>query len=1402
MRIVIDLQGVQSNDTKQEIGRYCLSLTQAILRNKGEHEVIIALNGLFPESIEPIRAIFESQLPQEQIRIWHTPDISQSVDTGKSKFKKAAELIREAFLANLKPDVILITSLFEGLYDSAVTTIGLFDHTTPTAVSLYDRTLFTSKTSNLERSIFESDVVESWYENKLDQLRRAHLLLSTSELSRTESIDYLGLPATQSINIGNATDARFSKIQIPRALQTTVLEHYSITKPFLMYVGGLESNKNVQASIRAFARLPANIRNNNQLVIVCEAKSKARHGLENLVKELGLCNENIIVTGFIPTDDLITLYNLCKALIAPSSVENFNMAVLEAMSCGAAVIGANTVSLAETIGRTDALFDPLDEQDIANKIAKVLADKIYQTSLAKHALEQSKSFSWDQSAKRTIAALEDLHQKNIELKKTAAALPPRIRPKLAYVSPLPPLRSGISDYSAELLPELSRFYDIDVIVEQDMIVSSWVADSSSIKDAEWFLRNSESYDRVIYHFGNSEFHQYMFALLEQIPGIVVLHDFFISGIVGHMELQGFRPRGWAKELYHAHGYNAVKTYSKSQDDAVWKYPCNKSVLEHAQGVIVHSHSPRKLGTQWLGENFVKNWSVIPLLRAPALPIGRLEARIALDIPEDAFVICSFGLLGPTKQNQRLLDAWLASTLSKNKHCHLIFVGEATASSSYTKELLETIASSQAQDRIKITGWVSTLQFRQYLAAADLGVQLRTQSRGETSAAVLDCMNYGLPCIANANGSMAELPQDAVWMLDDEFKNSELIDAIENLWKNPEKRSLISTLARKNIRLHHTPRSCAELYARAIEDHYEQSLTNNDSLIKALVTHGGIPNDPRIWLQLSQEISENQSHSESKQLFLDISALVETDLKTGIQRVVRSILLELLTNPPAGYKVEPVYARPNQQGYHYARQFSLRFLDCPPDSLSDAPVEVFAGDIFLVIDLHFQVITQQSQFFDYLKRIGVPRYTLVYDLLPILQPNFFPPGTSDYFKSWLQAITLGDGAICISRAVADELVEWLDNFGQKRQRHFKIGWFHLGADVAGSTPSKGLPANAQRTLNALSLRPTFLIVGTIEPRKGHAQTLAAFAQLWEKNEDINLVIVGKRGWVSPEFLYAIETHKERGHRFFWLEGISDEFLEKIYAASTCLIAPSFAEGFGLPLIEAAQHELPLIVRDIPVFQEVAGDNAFYFSGETPRALTTAIQEWLQLDLIGKAPQSDVMPWLTWKQSTQGLLDVILNNQWSQNWKPNNTHRFRGNSSLLNTKVGKRTSDCITSENKAGWLVFGPYIKVAEGQYNVTIRGKLGDKGLAGAWADVSFNRATLLLKKSLLMPPDAKGNFITFTISIEQPCEDLEVRIWVNDETEISITMIEISPFTDSQQQQLMQKNTPKIVVVEPIANSL
>src|SRR3546814_20205534 len=98
-----------------------------------------------------------------------------------------------------------------------------------------------------------------------------------------------------------------------------------------------------------------------------------------------------------------------------------------------------------------------------------------------------------------------------------------------------------------------------------------------------------------------------------------------------------------------------------------------------------------------------------------------------------------------------------------------------------------------------------------------------------------------------------------------------------------------------------------------------------------------------------------------------------------------------------------------------------------------------------------------------------------------------------------------------------------------------------------------------------------MVGTLEPRKAHAQAIAAFESLWARGTDIALVIVGKLGWRVDGLPDRLRRHPEFGKRLFWLEGISDEFLEQLYARTSFLLGASEGEGFGLPLIEAARSE---------------------------------------------------------------------------------------------------------------------------------------------------------------------------------------------------------------------------------------
>ena len=1214
MRMVIDLQGAQAGYRNRGIGRYTLALSQAMLRNRGEHEIFLALNGFYPDTIEPIRAAFQDLLPQENIRVWHAPGPVSHADAANTWRCRAAELAREAFLASLSPTVVLVSSLFEGLMDYGVTSIGCLSQTVPTATVLYDLIPL------VNRSIYlDNPAVALWYENKLAHLRRSDLLLAISESSRQEGIDYLGFSADRVVNISTAVDAQFSVRAIAASRQAELRQRYGIVRPYVLYTGGIDPRKNLEGLIRAYASLPAGLRLTHQLAIVCSIQPQDRSRLEALVKDHGLEQDELMLTGYVPEEDLTDLYNLCKVSVFPSWHEGFGLPALEAMACGRAVVGANTSSLPEVIGYPAALFDPFDDASIAGKLEQALTDAAFRQALERHGLEQAQKFSWDRSAQTAIAALEGLAARG-EASRTMPVKPPPQRPRLAYVSPLPPERSGISDYSAELLPELARHYAIEVVVAQDAVATPWIQANCPIRTVDWFLTHAERFDRVLYHFGNSTFHQHMFPLLAAMPGVVVLHDFFLSCIVAHMEWHGIAPGGWTDALYAGHGYAAVwnRSHAADGEDTVWKYPCNLAVLQNAQGVIVHSEYSRRLARHWYGPQAGRDWSVIPLLRVPA-PINersRRMARTALGLDETDFVVCSFGLVGPIKLSHRVLDAWLASPLAASEQCVLVFVGE-NESGKYGQNLLQAINQSGFAARIHITGWADASVFQQYLAAADVGVQLRTRSLGETSAAVLDCMNYGLATVVNAHASMADLPDDGVWKLPDEFTDAQLAAALSALWQDAGSRRKLGNRARQIIRGRHAPRACADQYALAIEHFHRAAATRVPALTQAMAHIEPASAAPDEWLALAEAIDRSIAPPlTQRQLFVDVSELVQRDAKSGIQRVVRSILQEWLKRSPDGYRVEPVYATADQPGYRYARQFALGFLGCPTDALADEPIACHAGDVFVGLDLQPEIAPAQNRVYQAMRRQGVRVCFVVYDLLLLQLPHCFPDVGTGFFVRWLNVVAQADGAVCISKAVADELATWLEAHGPKRDRPFKLNWFHLGANFDRSAPTTGLPDNASTVIASLRARPSFLMVGTVEPRKGHAQTLAAFEALWAQGENVNLAIVGKPGWMVDRLVETLRAHPELGNRLFWLEGISDEFLGQVYAASTCLIAASEGEGFGLPLIEAAQHKLPIIARDIPVFREVAGEHAAYFAGKAPGDLAHCISAWLQLHAAGR------------------------------------------------------------------------------------------------------------------------------------------------------------------------------------------
>lgn len=439
MRIVIDMQGAQTRSRVRGIGRYTLSLVHAILRNKGDHEIFILLSGLFPDGIKELQREFEGLLSQGNIKIWNGFGHYRYEESNENLSQLSiAEKKREAFLAELKPDVVLITSLFD---DEAITSIGCTE-TFPTAVIFYDLyPLIKPDSFQLRKPVRER------YFRRLGYLKKADLLLAISESARQEALSYFDFDSEAVVNIfGGACIKKFhiSKEAIPKEPQQSsnrnivrlmmdrlselwndedsqvskffgyksakeeVWEKFGISKPFVMYAGTYEERKNLERLIKAYSLLEDKIREDHQLVFVGPISPKE---IKGIARNCGLIGEEFLLLGHVSDKDMFTLYNSCALFVLPSLYEGLGLPAMEAMLCGAPVIGSNKTSLPEVIGLEEALFDPYSVEEMCSKISRALTEEQFRALLLEHGKKQSGNFSWDMSAKRALRAMEKLVSK-------------------------------------------------------------------------------------------------------------------------------------------------------------------------------------------------------------------------------------------------------------------------------------------------------------------------------------------------------------------------------------------------------------------------------------------------------------------------------------------------------------------------------------------------------------------------------------------------------------------------------------------------------------------------------------------------------------------------------------------------------------------------------------------------------------------------------------------------------------------------------------------------------------------------------------------------------------------------------------------------------------------------------
>lgn len=806
-------------------------------------------------------------------------------------------------------------------------------------------------------------------------------------------------------------------------------------------------------------------------------------------------------------------------------------------------------------------------------------------------------------------------------------------PILAIVSPYPPQKSGVADYVAQLLPALSRYYQCVLIIDDNLAEADQINFPGPVITARTFLERPDLHQRVLYQMGNSPGHLYALPLLEAVSGVVTLHDFYMGDALLYEELVLRQENAFLQRLLESHGLNVLPVlHAEGLPGCAARYPSNLAVLRSASLLAIHADYVRRLALETYGRVPVKAFARIPFpkqVRPRPAASQRQALRERYGIGVDDFVVSTFGFGVPTKRHDILIQAWMESRFARDPHAHLLIVGEYP-NAQYLGMMQHLCAGSA--DNIRFVGFVDETTYQAYLDITDLAVQLRIQSRGETSAAIMDCLASGVPVIANDHGTVTELPDHLLWKIPDPPMVAQLLTALEYLQANPVRLADMAAAAIAYLEQGHTLEAAALAYHQAIEHAVDAVPRAREALLIGTAQQYAL--NPAQSMSFAKAMVYNRPTIGKRQLLIDISEVATHDLRTGIQRVVRSILAELLQVPPEGFEICPIYLD-SQQVYRHARQFMLKQYDRVCPGYADTAVTVHAGDVYLGIDLHPTATADAAHIYKTWRAHGVRTVFVLYDLLPVQHPEWFPPIVLPEFTRWLKTISAhADQIVAISQTVAGEMQSWLKQQAIPAEQQPAVGWFHLGADIRASLPTGGLPDDAAAVLDAIGARPAFLMVATVEPRKGHLQALAAMNVLWSRGVDVSLVIVGKKGWMVEDLANQILGHSELGQRLFWLQGISDEYLEAVYPRCAALLAASEGEGFGLPIIEAAQHHIPVIARDIPVFREVGGEGASYFIAEQPEALADHLAAWLAKP-EAERPSVERVSIQTWRDSARQI-----------------------------------------------------------------------------------------------------------------------------------------------------------------------
>lgn len=769
MSVLFDIQGIQSPaHGERGIARYVLELALALERWHPGRISRYVLNPdlAVPAALEPLvadgRLTFSDRLDSSNGRLYH------------------------------------IGSAFEYIHLDRIWPQAAHDRRLRLVVTLYDLI------PKLFPDVYLSEpATRSWYTTRLQLLGRADRLLAISEATAADAVRELGLPADRVVVVGAGVSESFRRPESREGAFAAVRSALPWVEPgYVFYVGGIEPRKNIDRLLEAYARLPDELRARHQLVIVCRVLPAERARLDRQLRKLGVA-DRVHFPGYLPDELLLALYQAAELFVFPSLYEGSGLPIAEAQACGAPVIASRSSSLLELVRDDEALFDPGDAASIAATLERVLRDDGLRARLGARALDER--HTWRGVADRTVAAYDEVLARPTR--------PRRRRPRIAFVTPLPPQRSGVADYSYRLLARLTDTCTVDAYVDVG-------PDEVRVPEGVyvlplWWLQSLERargrYDAVVYCLGNSEFHAHALALMRQRPGIVLAHDVRLSGLYTWTAANrpDLEPRGFHGVLSSMYGHRlppgvGAAGWLSYEDANRYGVYMAQEAIALSQRFLVHSEYAAHIARLDALPGDEEKVEVLGFACPDPEEFPREE-------PEPAEpIVATFGHVAPVKQTEKVIHAF-ASIAGEHPTARLAVVGPEGAAGALEASR-RLVADLGLGDRAVVTGGVDDADLRAWMGRTALAVQLRQTSNGESAGSVADCFAAGTPTVVPAFGSWRELPDECVVKVEREIDAESLAHVLDGLLRDRSRRAMLGRAGRAYAQEHSFAQVASDLLA--------------------------------------------------------------------------------------------------------------------------------------------------------------------------------------------------------------------------------------------------------------------------------------------------------------------------------------------------------------------------------------------------------------------------------------------------------------------------------------------------------------------------------------------------------------------------------------------------------------